>query len=99
LLRKLKRKIAWEAFGVALDGLIEHLRCHTVQPGQVGVEQNALAAHDLNGALDLLRLDRRGGWFRHANKIAVGEAKTMGRLLQLEVAICDFKFVNPGRII
>jgi uncharacterized protein len=53
-LRQLKPEIGWEALDVALHRLIQDLRRHTVDGGEVRVEHDVVSAQDLNGPLDLL---------------------------------------------
>ncbi|OHE89660.1 MAG: hypothetical protein A3G75_16125 [Verrucomicrobia bacterium RIFCSPLOWO2_12_FULL_64_8] len=46
---KLKNEIRRETTGIAADRLIEHLGCHAVERGEVGIENHALAPDCVDG--------------------------------------------------
>ena len=61
--RQLKRKIFGKAATIAPDGLIEDLRRHPIQPGQIRIENHSLIANHKN---------QRFQWLMDKHSLCVG---------------------------
>jgi len=48
----LKKKVGWEFLPIAADSLIEHASLDAIKLGQVGIEDDALAADGVDDAVD-----------------------------------------------
>jgi hypothetical protein len=58
--RQAENEVGWETIGIAFDGLVERLGGHAVEPGEVRIKDDALAAVDEDLLLDAFDGDDGG---------------------------------------
>jgi len=59
---QLEQEVSWKATGVALDGLVQRFCGYAIQLGQIGVDDDLDAAHELDAGFDAMHGDGIHGW-------------------------------------